>query len=71
MMKLVENWKDAWKWFSVHCLVLVALIPTVWLELPPEAKEAIPASWMSTITLVVGICGIIGRFIKQSPPKQE
>ncbi|QLW90603.1 hypothetical protein HV175_19385 [Klebsiella oxytoca] len=27
-MKLVDDWKSAWRWFSMHALVLAGIIPT-------------------------------------------
>lgn len=39
-MKLVDDWKSAWRWFSMHALVLAGVIPTVWAELPPDLKTA-------------------------------
>lgn len=37
-MKLVDDWKGAWRWFSMHALVLAGVIPTVWAELPLTSK---------------------------------
>lgn len=64
-IKLVENWRSAWKWFSVHCLWISAAIPNVWVSLPPDLKASIPASHMSVIAGVIAVCGIIGRLVDQ------
>lgn len=64
-MKLVDDWKKAWKWFSVHALILAGLIPSVWIELPADLKSSIPAGAMSAITAVIALCGVIGRLVSQ------
>lgn len=64
-MKLVDDWKKAWKWFSVHALILAGILPTVWLELPSDLKSTIPPGTMSAITAVIAACGVIGRLVSQ------
>ena len=68
-MKLVDDWKSAWRWFSMHALVLAGVIPTVWAELPPDLKTAIPAGAMGTITAVIAAWGVVGRLVSQSKPQ--
>lgn len=68
-MKLVDDWKKCWKWFSVHALVIAGIMPTVWLELPPDLKSSIPPGTMSTITAVIAACGVIGRLVSQEKRK--
>ncbi|MEY8027130.1 hypothetical protein [Klebsiella quasipneumoniae] len=65
-MKLVDDWKSAWRWFSMHALVLAGIIPTVWAELPADLKTAIPPGAMGTITAVIAACGVVGRLVNQS-----
>ncbi len=64
-MKLVDDWRKAWKWFSVHALVIAGILPTVWLELPSDLKASIPPGMMSTITAIIAACGVIGRLVSQ------
>lgn len=68
-MKIVDDWKSAWRWFSMHALVLAGIIPTVWAELPPDLKTTIPPGAMSTITAVIAACGVVGRLVSQSKPQ--
>lgn len=68
-MKLVDDWKSAWRWFSMHALVLAGVIPTVWVELPPGLKTAIPPGAMGAITAVIAACGVVGRLVNQSKPQ--
>ena len=66
-IQLTDDWKQCWKWFSSWALTLAGAIPAVWVELPPDLKDAIPPGTMSTITAVVAGCGLIGRVVQQGP----
>lgn len=68
-MKLVEDWKKAHRWFSMHALVLAGAIPAVWAELPPDLKSSIPPGVMGGITAAIAICGVVGRLVNQSKSK--
>ena len=65
-MKIVDDWKSAWRWFSMHALVLAGVIPTVLAELPPDLKTAIPPGAMGAITAVIAAGGVGGRLVNQS-----
>lgn len=64
-VKLVENWKSAWKWISMQFIVLAA----VWEGLPFEAKAVIPAEAQGWITLVLLLLAAVGRMIDQGTAK--
>jgi hypothetical protein len=68
-MRLVENWKQAWKMFSVQALALLAALPVVWMTLPEDVKAMVPADWMKWIMVAIAIGGLVGRLIAQ--PKVE
>ncbi len=67
-MRLVENWKSAWRWFSVQALAVTAAMPIVWAGLPADIKAMIPDGWGLWIFVIVGIGGIAGRILSQSAP---
>jgi hypothetical protein len=64
-MRLVDNAKQAWKWFSVQALAAVALIPLVWQELPYEAQAIVPAEWRPWALAAVAVSGLVGRLVDQ------
>ena len=57
-MKLVDNWKDAWKWLSMRFLALAA----VWETIPEEAKMAVfsPAN-QGKVTFALILLAALGR----------
>jgi hypothetical protein len=65
-MKLVDNWKRAWSWFSVHALAILAALPFVWPQIPIEVQAWIPEAWRPWIVAAIAIGGVAGRLIPQS-----
>ena len=65
-MKLVSDWKQAWKWFSVQAFAVLAVLPIVWDALPPDLKAHMPETWMPYVLSAVAIGGLIGR-LKDQP----
>lgn len=65
-MKLVPDWKDAWKWWSVRFMALAAAWPVLWMQMPPDAKTLIPATWEPWIPVTLICAGLVGRVKDQS-----
>lgn len=79
-MKLVQNWKSAWRWFSVHCMALAAtlsgfsaIIIAEWADIPPEWQQILlnyyPHNVVFKIISIISVAGIIGRFVNQTKDK--
>lgn len=64
-MKLVKDARRAWRWFSVQAMAALALLPIIWMQLPPETQAMVPDHWRPWIMVAVAIGGIAGRLIKQ------
>lgn len=64
-MRLVPDWKSAWRWLSVQFMTLAAAAEVAWRTLPPEALAVIPPDWQGYITLGLILAGLIGRMIDQ------
>lgn len=64
-MKLVDNARQSFRWFSVQAMVLAGAIQTAWLSLPPDLKARVPADWVDAVTIAVLVLGVIGRLVKQ------
>jgi hypothetical protein len=65
-MTFVANWKDAWKWFSIQALFVIAMLPLVWAALPADAKALLPNGWEPWVLFALAISGIVGRLIDQN-----
>ncbi len=64
-MRLIPDWRDAWRWFSVQALAVLALLPVVWPTLPPQVHAWVPEEWRPWIIVALAIGGIAGRLIDQ------
>lgn len=65
-MKLVENWKQAHRWFSVHLIIVLAVLPEVWTWLPMEWKQSLPPDTLKWVCGVVGILAVYARVVSQT-----
>jgi hypothetical protein len=65
-MELIPNWRDAWRWFSVQALIVIAALPVIWSALPPDTKALVPEGWEPWIFFALAIAGVIGRLIDQN-----
>ena len=66
-MKLVDDAKHAWKWFSVNIPALNAAFLGTWALLPPKFQEALSPPWVIGISVFLITAGIFGRLIQQTP----
>ncbi|MCU4481237.1 DUF7940 domain-containing protein [Acinetobacter ursingii] len=66
---IVSNWQNSWKWFSNIAFALIVAVQAFYDALPPEVLTALPADTQQTITAVLAVLGILGRFINQSRQK--
>tara|TARA_Y100000015_G_scaffold7063_1_gene6539 strand:- start:49 stop:252 length:204 start_codon:yes stop_codon:yes gene_type:complete len=64
-MKLIPDWKQAHKWFSVQLAAVSAALPLAWEYLPSDLKAYIPDEWRPAILAAVGLAIIVGRILDQ------
>lgn len=68
---LVEDWRKAWRWFSVNAMVLAAAIQGTWLQLPDDMKATLPPHLVSYSTIALLVLGVLGRILKQGGSNAE
>jgi hypothetical protein len=64
-MKLVSNWRDALKWYSVQAQAVNATFLLVWAGLPQKFQDALPLPWVIGIAVGLLVLGMTGRLVKQ------
>ena len=64
-MRLVPNWRKAWRWFSVQGMALGVALQGAWLSIPEDMKASVPQEWVAAITMALLALGIIGRLVDQ------
>jgi hypothetical protein len=70
-MKLVPDWKEAGKWWSVQLLALNAALQLAWETLPADALQIIPADWRGWIAMGLCLLAIMARMIDQAPAEKK
>lgn len=61
----VSNWRSAWRWFSVQVLAVLAVLPLVWAELPPDVQAWLPEAWRPAVLTALALAGIVARLKAQ------
>ncbi|HWA70358.1 MAG TPA: hypothetical protein VG821_11065 [Rhizomicrobium sp.] len=62
---LVENWRGAWRWFSLQAMALVVAIQGAWGAMPDDLKQHFPARAVTAVSVALLLLGIGGRLVKQ------
>ena len=63
-MCLVDNWKSAWRWFSMWAFVIAGAMAGAGALMPAELKSALPDQWVGIIS-AVSFAGAVLRLVKQ------
>lgn len=64
-MRPINNWRKAWRMFSVQAMLVSGAVQGTWAALPREMKEAVPDGWISLFTVLLLVLGIAGRLVVQ------
>lgn len=68
-MKLIENWRQAWRFFSVQAQALALTVLGAWQVMPDDLRAALPPNVVYAVSMVLLVAGIVGRVVSQ--PKAE
>lgn len=66
-MKLIDEWKSAYRMFSVQAMALSTAILGAWLVLPEDWKAMLPHWVGNAAAIVTLVAGILGRLVQQKP----
>jgi len=64
-MRLVSEWRAAWRWFSVQAMTLVVAIQGAWAALPDDLKTHFPTWAVTVVSVSLLLLGIGGRLVHQ------
>lgn len=64
-MKLIDNWKQFPKMFSVQAQAITLTLLSFWGIFPDDLKAVIPKEYLLPLACGLLILGIIGRVVKQ------
>jgi hypothetical protein len=64
-MELIDDVGQAWRFFSIHCMVLAGAIVETWEWMPEDFKQGIDPAWVHHTAFALLFMGVCGRLIKQ------
>jgi type IV secretory pathway TrbF-like protein len=66
-LNLIEDWKSAWRFVSVNCMVGAAALQGAWVYIPADMKSSLPPNVVTYVTIALLVIGVVGRLTKQKP----
>lgn len=66
-MKLVSDWRRAWRWLSVQSMSVTATFLIVWALIPEKMQDAFSPTELKVMAAGLLVFGIAGRLVKQEP----
>lgn len=63
--KLVDDWRRAWRWFSMQCMTLAGVVQGAWAAMPDDMRDSVPPNAVTILTISLLALGIVGRLVKQ------
>jgi hypothetical protein len=64
-LKLIDNWRYAWRLISLRAMSVALAVQATWLSLPVDLRVHIPDRATAALTAVLLITGLVGRLIRQ------
>jgi hypothetical protein len=65
-MRLVDDARHFWKWFSVQAMALAAAVQGAWAAFSDDLKQNVPHWLVTALTLGLLFAGIAGRMVQQN-----
>ena len=65
-MKLVSDWKDAWKWLSIHIATILTVVNALQASVLQFQGFMTPQQ-LAVTNAVLGLLVIWGRLVQQGP----
>lgn len=66
MLKLIPDWKQAYKFLSVQVAMLIVLLAGL-QEVLPDLKEHLPAQWYAGLAVLVAVARVLAQPKLMSP----
>lgn len=70
-MKLIPQYRQALRMYSVQILLFIAALPALWEAVPLEVKALIPLPWLPWIMTGLAVAGVVARLVDQRTPEQR
>jgi hypothetical protein len=68
-MKLIANWRKAYRMLSIQAMAFATAIQGAWMFIPEDMKTSIPPTVVQWVTMGLLAFGIVGRLVDQPKVK--
>ena len=68
-MKLIANWKKAWRMLSIQAMTLAGAVQGAWMFIPDDMRTSIPSNVVQGLTIALLALGVAGRLVDQPKTK--
>lgn len=68
-MKLVHDWKSAWKWLSVQFVAAAGAVQLSVLAFPDTLRQYLPDWLTHVLAVLLLIAAVVGRLVDQKPQR--
>jgi hypothetical protein len=65
-MRLIPQWRRAWRWFSVQAFALQGALAAAWLAVPDTLRATVGAEWLAAAAIILTVLGTAGRLVDQN-----
>jgi hypothetical protein len=70
-MKLIPDWRRAWRWFSVQAAGALAVLSFLQAQVLPQWQWAIPERWWPWVSAGFGTAIVLLRVVAQAEPEAK
>ena len=67
-LNLVDNWRTAHRWYSMHVAAAIVIAAAAWESLPEATRDAIPDKYKPLAVAAGGALVMAARLIQQTKP---
>lgn len=64
-IKLVDDWRQAWRWISINSMTLAGSMQLTWINIPDDLRQGFDPILINYLTVGLLVLGIVGRLVKQ------
>ena len=70
-IRLVADWRRAWRWYSVNMPSLAAALLATWAIIPEKMQDSFSPTELKVFAVSLLVLGVLGRLVDQTPPAKE
>lgn len=67
-MRLIDNWRECYRWASMRAMTAAGAVQATWLALPDDLRATVPHNLVTGITIALLVLGLVGRLVDQTKP---